>query len=89
MAVHTDYPSHESQCARYRVHWSLLPRPEARPLSARLLILLVFGIVAVVLVWKFFIAQLDKQMHQRRVEMIQKKIEKREHAAKENADDSR
>lgn len=53
-----------------------------------LILILGFGAVLVAVVWFFFMAPLEKQMHQRRMEMIQKKIAKRE-AAKRELDGNR
>ena len=48
--------------------------------------ILLIGFVAAVVafVWYFFMAPLEKEMHERRMEMIRKKIEKREQARREN-----
>ena len=45
-------------------------------------ILVVIGLAigGIALVWFFFMAPLEKQMHERRLEMIQRKIEKRQQA---------
>ena len=48
-------------------------------------LLIVIGVAAAViaLVWFFFMAPLEKEMHERRMEMIRRKIEKRQ----QNAED--
>lgn len=47
------------------------------------------GIAAVLIavVWFFFMAPLEKQMHERQMEMIQKKLEKRRQQAAERGDE--
>jgi hypothetical protein len=50
--------------------------------------LLLIGFVAAVIaiVWFFFMAPLEKEMHERRMELIRKKIEKREQSLRERSD---
>ena len=59
-------------------------------MNTGLLLVIGLAIAVVVLVWFFFMAPLEKQMHERRLEMIQRKIEKRQQAPKRNgnADES-
>lgn len=49
-------------------------------------LIIVSAAVLAGLVWHFFMAPLEKQMHDRKLEMIRRKIEKREQANKERAD---
>ena len=42
--------------------------------------------VLIAVIWYFFIAPMERQMHDRRVEMVRRKIEKREQALKAQAD---
>jgi len=50
------------------------------------ILIIVSAAVLVGVVWHFFMAPLEKQMHERRLEMIQRKIEKREQANREKVD---
>jgi F0F1-type ATP synthase membrane subunit b/b' len=52
-------------------------------------LIIVIGIAAVLIavVWFFFMAPLEKQMHERQMEMIQKKLEKRRQQAAERGDE--
>jgi F0F1-type ATP synthase membrane subunit b/b' len=52
-------------------------------------LIIVTGIAAVLIavVWFFFMAPLEKQMHERQMEMIQKKLEKRRQQAAERGDE--
>lgn len=51
------------------------------------ILIIVSAAVLIGVVWHFFMAPLEKQMHERRLEMIRRKIEKREQAKGEKADD--
>ena len=53
-------------------------------MNTGLLLVIGLAIAVVALVWFFFMAPLEKQMHERRLEMIQRKIEKRQQTAKRN-----
>jgi F0F1-type ATP synthase membrane subunit b/b' len=52
-------------------------------------LIIVTGIAAVLIavVWFFFMAPLEKQMQERQMEMIQKKLEKRRQQAAERGDE--
>ena len=51
------------------------------------LLIFVSAAILIAVVWFFFIAPLEKQMHERRMEMIRRKIEKREQAINRQASD--
>lgn len=56
-------------------------------MNTGILVVLGLAIAVVALVWFFFMAPLEKQMHERRLEMIRKKIEKRQQALGEQSDE--